>query len=178
VATDKTCSTGPYSCKTVLVRNRAMVFQQSDIGYGVAVTSMTLTHQPGVRLPVSEIVTGPSKGSTSHLFLQRQPLFTGKISLQSAKTLCCTVCHAGITVDPVPVMVTCTQVTYIPRMGSPSDEESNPVPFSKRVGTVTESESQPLAPRRRIRLTWVCGIETHVLLHVGCCTSSRAQASR
>ena len=24
------------------------------IGYGVAVTSMTLTHQPGVRLPVSE----------------------------------------------------------------------------------------------------------------------------
>jgi hypothetical protein len=25
------------------------------IGYGVAVTSMTLTHQPGVRLPVSEI---------------------------------------------------------------------------------------------------------------------------
>ena len=26
----------------------------SLIGYGVAVTSMTLTHQPGVRLPVSE----------------------------------------------------------------------------------------------------------------------------
>jgi hypothetical protein len=26
----------------------------SIIGYGVAVTSMTLTHQPGVRLPVSE----------------------------------------------------------------------------------------------------------------------------
>jgi hypothetical protein len=31
----------------------------SLVGYGVAVTSMTLTHQPGVRLPVSEIFLRP-----------------------------------------------------------------------------------------------------------------------
>jgi hypothetical protein len=33
------------------------------VGYGVAVTSMTLTHQPGVRLPVSELPVLPKDQS-------------------------------------------------------------------------------------------------------------------